>query len=270
MTYGKKGLLVRLAYLATSLVFFVINKVKGGGNRGLVVLCYHGVHDVQKSKFVRQVRMLQHRVTSTTSAAKPSASSEKLSVCLTFDDAFTNLLSNVIPVITELQVPITIFIPTGSLGMVPSWLVGVKHPDSHETVLSAQQIGTLKGNPLVSFGSHTVDHPRLSSLNEREANRQLHSSKTALSELVGKEITDLALPHGDYNDLVLRLADKEGYRNVYTLEPKINLIANRAGTRVLGRFSVSPDDWPVEFYLTIHGAYSWLAPWRALISRFRH
>lgn len=270
MTYGKKGLFVRITYLAAAIIFFIFGKVRRRVNRGVIVLCYHGVNDAQRLRFEHQVHMIQHRVVSSRTMSSFVSDKKILSICLTFDDAFVNLMDNVIPVITKLRIPITIFIPTGNLGSTPAWLKKRKHPDSQELVLSAEQLSILKDNLMISFGSHTVDHPQLSQLNEKAILDQLKISREMIAKIIDQEITELALPHGDYNDAVLRLAFAAGYRNIYTLEPKVNMILNHTEPQVLGRFSVSPDDWPIEFYLTVQGAYAWLASWRAFLRCLRH
>jgi len=61
----------------------------------------------------------------------------------------------------------------------------------------------------------------------------------------------------------LRIAEEIGYKRVYTLEPKLVRTNQEIGT--IGRFSMSPDVWPIEFYLTCYGAYSWLFPFRRFL-----
>lgn len=257
MTYGKRGLFIRLTYLFVAIFFFTVSKIKDGDKQKNIILCYHGVKDSQKLNFLKQLSMIKKQYTDTSS------------VRITFDDAFANLLSNVIPAITETQTPITIFIPTGNLGVNPSWLHELEHSDSHEMVMSVNQISALKENHMVNFGSHTVDHPRLSLLKEDEIREQLRTSRDIISEIIGERITELALPHGAFNKVVIRIALEEGYQKIYTLEPVIYDTESICAEHLLGRFSVSPDDWPIEFFLTISGAYAWLAPWRTFLHKIR-
>lgn len=271
MTYSKRGYFIRFTYLLMAMVFFCVNKISGANKQKKIILCYHGVKNTQQLNFFEQMAMVQHRVVASKDLASPNEHiSPHLPVCLTFDDAFANLLSNVIPPITKLQIPITIFIPTGSFGAAPSWLQNSEHADNQEIVMSAAQIAALKENSLVHFGSHTVDHPHLSMLREEEVRRQLRTSREVINKILDETIMELALPHGDYNEMVVQLALKEGYEKIYTLEPVLYEDDYSENTSVLGRFSVSPDDWPIEFYLTINGAYAWLAPWRSFCRNLRN
>ncbi len=266
--YGKRGLLVRLLYLLTALLFFCISKTINKKCSKILILCYHGVKEYQKNKFSRQMQRIKDRTVSITDLSKKSAKEhrQKLLLCVTFDDAYKNLLTNAIPVTSALQIPVTIFIATGSLGRFPAWLQGSSHPDSTEMVMTAEQLLELKENPLITFGSHTVNHPRLSQLQEEKMREELSVSRNAIQKLFYKPINDLALPYGDYNDRVTRVATEEGYERIYTLEPLVYPSEINATPHLIGRFSMSPDVWPIEFFLTVNGAYSWLYKWRTFVN----
>lgn len=267
MTYGKRGVLIRLAYLVMAIVFFALNKIRiGRPCHAQIILCYHGITPNQRPNFLKQLKSVKNKVVASKNIGMDT---EHTQVCLTFDDAFANLLSNVIPATTEYHIPITIFIPTGSLGVYPSWLQGTEHADSHETIMSIEQLLSLKTNPFISFGSHTVDHPRLSSLSAEKIREQVRRSRESISNLIHENITELALPHGDYNDVVIQIALEEGYQKIYTLDPIVYDTVSSVESPLIGRFSASPDDWPVEFYLTVNGAYAWLAAWRGFLRRIR-
>ena len=192
---------------------------------------------------------------------------DNLSVCITFDDAFANLILNVVPIITEYQVPITIFIPAGNLGSPPEWLKNTDHTDRGEMVMTTIQLANLTDNPLVEFGSHTMNHRRLPELSEEEIRKELCLSRKIIGKITSRHIDAIALPHGAYNENIIQIALEEGYRQIFTLDPDVYIFQNRANIHRIGRYSISPDDWSIEFYLTINGAYSWLSKWRSLIRR---
>jgi hypothetical protein len=95
---------------------------------------------------------------------------------------------------------------------------------------------------------------------------ELGESKAALEQLLGCAVEDLAFPHGAYNADVLDAAFAAGYARVYTLDPVIH---RDGASGVVGRFSMSPDVWWIEFVLVCDGAYVWLRPWRRCLSRLR-
>jgi len=265
MPYGKRGIAVRIIYLFVAALFFIIKKIRKPQS-GTIVLCYHGVKDVEQKRFSRQMRMVGKRAIAIRDINNRHKNTHRdQTICMTFDDAFANLISNVLPTINELQIPITIFIATKSIGSFPIWLDGKKHPDSCETVMSMPQILALKNNPLITLGSHTSSHPRLSELHDKDIREELLSSRNTLKEVFHDPIENLALPHGAFNQEVLQIAREVGYRNIFTLEPVPYTSETDSIYPTIGRFSMSPMAWPVEFFMTINGAYSWLHTWRSFI-----
>jgi len=266
MPYRKRGIAVRITYLCVAALCFFIKKIKRNPQSGTIVLCYHGVTKDQRERFARQMHMVESRAIAIKDLNNMQKHVQQVpTICVTFDDAFTNLIPNVIPTINELQIPITIFIATKSIGSFPVWLNGTKHPDSCEMVMTASQILALKKNPLITFGSHTSNHPCLSELPKEKIREELRSSRNTLERILNDQIDTLALPHGDYNKDVLQIAREERYKSIFTLEPVPYCSKANTIFHTIGRFSMSPMAWPLEFFLTINGAYSWLDKWRTYL-----
>lgn len=263
-SYAKKGQAVRLAYLFAALISFILRRLFGR-TEGVVVLCYHSVLAEQRSAFERQMRYIRHRAVSLNRIK--NASDNDAMVVVTFDDAYECLLRNVIPVVRALHVPIAIFAVSGNLGKPPAWLTGSKHPDADLPTMSADQLRQLAREPGVMIGSHSSSHRRLGDLSAAEVDIELALSKATLEKVLGLPCPYLALPHGSYRPEVIDLAVRHGYQRVLTLEEIAT--PSRWPTGTVGRFSVSPDMWMIEFVLTVHGAYAWLYAWRTLIRRLR-
>jgi peptidoglycan/xylan/chitin deacetylase (PgdA/CDA1 family) len=188
-------------------------------------------------------------------------------VYITFDDAFENLLENAVPALERYQIPAVVFAVAGNLGRKPEWAISPEHPEASESIMTSDQLVTLSKNSLVRIGSHTLTHPDLTAISSDQVRAELLDSKRQLETLLGCPVEDLALPHGRYNDNVLAIALEAGYKRIYTLDPKPACFSS--GNPVIGRFSMSFDVWPVEFYLTCAGAYSWLLPWRNFLRDVR-
>lgn len=236
-------ILKRLVYLLVSSVFYVLTCRR---RRGAVVLCYHGIKQSQKGRFEQQVGRLSRQFPLTR---------------ITFDDAFANLLDNAIAILSKLKMPAIIFAVSGNFGCTPKWNISCEHAEYNETLMTAQQLKDIQSD-LITIGSHTQTHPDLSKLPLDRVRYELTESKKNLEQLLSKPVEDLALPHGAYNQDVLRIAQEAGYKRIYTLEPRP---LTNPDAEVIGRFSMSPDVWPIEFYLTCAGAYAWLYPFRKLL-----
>ncbi len=106
-------------------------------------------------------------------------------VLLTFDDGYENNYTDLFPLIQKYNVKVTIFMITGSIG--------------EKNYLTEEQIKEMAASGLVSFQSHTVTHPYLSSLNDESLEYELLQSKKDLAKITGKESFVLCYPTGKYS-----------------------------------------------------------------------
>lgn len=263
-SYAKKGLVVRLVYLLVALCS-AFSRTLFGSAAGVVVLCFHSVSTRQRPAFERQMQYIQNRAANLNQIE--GISDNDSLVLVTFDDAFECLLKNVVPVVRDLKIPIGIFAVTENLAKAPAWLAGSGHPDASLPTMSPEQLWQLAKEPEIIIGSHSVSHRRLGDLPVDEVDIELTASKASLEKMLGTRCDYLALPHGSYRPEVIELAQRCGYSKVLTLDEIARPSRWPAGT--VGRFSVSPDMWMIEFVLTVHGAYAWLYAWRNLIRRAR-
>ncbi len=252
------SLLKRVIYLVVACVAHGIRKMKRSGHPS-IVLCYHGIPMAQKEAFARHIRHCQGIQTPSRNSAAP--------VTMTFDDAFANLLDNAVGLLDEHSIPAIIFAVADNLGSVPRWTMPEGHPESGERTMTAEQLRAVSQHPTIRIGSHTLTHPDLTQIPEEQLRFELTESRRKLESIVGYPIVDLALPHGSYNDQVITEAITAGYKRIYTLDPKPYDPSSEDSC--VGRFSMSPDAWNLEYVLTCAGAYSWLSPWRKLIRRIR-
>jgi len=265
--YGKRGLFVRALYLVVAGVFYLLTGAGRGGRGKRVVLCYHGVPREQRERFGRQMTRIADRAVACAAEAcgTHDPQDRSIHVCVTFDDAFENLLENALPILDSLGIPATVFVVPGNLGRTPQWRISPSHPEHREKIMTAEQLrGICGGN--TAIGSHTQTHPALTELSAEQIRWELAESKRNLEEMLGREVVDLALPHGACSDVVLDVAREKGYRRVYTLEPQV---WTQSDGIAVPRFSMSPNAWGIEFYLTCAGAYAWLGPWRRFVRAIR-
>jgi peptidoglycan/xylan/chitin deacetylase (PgdA/CDA1 family) len=255
-------------YLAWATVWYLLT---GFGHlcRGQVfVLCYHGVTACQQQRFARQMRRIAGRAVDASELTSVGDSPGLPRVCVTFDDGFACLLDTALPIMCELKIPALVFAVTGNLGDKPRWAMPLGHPEAEEPVMTADQVRAAAQAGFCRFGSHTVCHPNLTALSGERLRSELMDSKSALEALLSVTIEDLALPFGCCTDEVTRACFAAGYKRIYTLRP--SLCEPGRGNGVIGRFSMSPDVWALEFILTCAGAYAWLDPWRRFIRRVRN
>jgi peptidoglycan/xylan/chitin deacetylase (PgdA/CDA1 family) len=174
---------------------------------------------------------------------------------VTFDDALQSVAENALPELQRRGIPSTIFVVTRSLDQFPIWMDSSCHNLGSDKVMSLK---TLKESmsDLVEIGSHSLTHPYLPRLEEREARRQISESRSELESLLNTRVTLFSFPYGAFNEKTISYCREAGYLRVFTSMPRTAL--SNPEEFACGRIEVTPADWPMEFFLKIQGAYSWL------------
>jgi peptidoglycan/xylan/chitin deacetylase (PgdA/CDA1 family) len=266
--YGRRGFLVRVAYLLAAMACWLCDGLLRRKHGDVVVLCYHGISARQRGPFARQMSRIAGRSIDVEEAGRTLRVAHcSPRVCVTFDDAFASLLENALPILREYRIPSVVFAVVDNLGSTPRWQMPTGHPEKNEVLMSSEQVRMIVENGLCRIGSHTLTHQPLAAVGPEELRRQLLDSKAKLECLLQREVSELALPHGSFDDGVLEAATQAGYRRIFTLEP--SLWSAGQAERVIGRFLMSPDVWRIEFMLTCAGAYSYLYYWRRFLRRLR-
>lgn len=157
------------------------------------------------------------------------------SVTITFDDGFKDNFLNAYPVLKKYQLRATIFLICG-------WIV---HKND---MLNLEEIKIMERDG-IDFGSHTVNHRMLSSLDSTSANDEICRSKTELEALLKKEMRYFAYPYGKkrhFTEETKALVKKAGYKAAFTTEnQEINMLSDQFE---LGRFCIQ--DYPLYAFKT--------------------
>lgn len=68
------------------------------------------------------------------------------------------------------------------------------------------------------IGAHTITHPRLTDISDREAKREMLDSKKYLEELIGKPVTSFCYPGGNYEAKHAQMAAEMGFTYARTVK----------------------------------------------------
>jgi peptidoglycan/xylan/chitin deacetylase (PgdA/CDA1 family) len=113
--------------------------------------------------------------------------------------------------------------------------------------LTPEELSAFASMPGMSIGAHTLSHPVLGTLSAEEQRRELRESRSALRELIGKEVDTLAYPYGkpaDLNRDTARLAAEAGYAAGFTTVAQP--LTPRSDRFLLPRLTVH--DWSEESF----------------------
>jgi peptidoglycan/xylan/chitin deacetylase (PgdA/CDA1 family) len=253
----------RLSKLAIAMLFFVGNKICRMLCRltgkylppTLVVITYHPVKSSQIKRFEKQMNTLLNIGYPVSLDNNLDSLKKDYNIAVTFDDAYQSVLKNAVPVLRKKQIPATIFVPTGNLGKKPTWITDPAHIYADETVLTESQVKELPAD-FITIGSHTVSHIHLANVDESIARREIFESKETLELILNKKATLFAAPYATLNEKFIPLFREAGFKRVFLNIPTFP--ATKTNLFVLGRISVEPTDWPIEYRLKLSGAYQWL------------
>lgn len=82
--------------------------------------------------------------------------------------------------------------------------------------LSIDQLVELDAHPLITIGAHTVSHPDLRRVTDKELEYELVVGRRRLEQWLGHSVETLAYPFGDTDARVRHAAAAAGYRKAYT------------------------------------------------------
>ena len=131
----------------------------------------------------------------------------------------------------------TVFLPVDYIGQVDKGILSI------EEILELQQHGFI-------FECHSWSHDRLDMKSDDELKRELGESRSKLSELLQKEVTEICLPLGYFTDHLLSEVQKYGYKEVYSCIPGAYHEKTVGGMR---RRNLCQFSSPAEFRLILRG-----------------
>lgn len=203
-----------------------------GRSRHAAFLCYHSVADggppflsLPPDLFERQLALLGRRGWATaTSAALPALAEgrrpDRPLAWLTFDDGFADNHETVLPLLRQHGATAMVFVLPSLLGGGDAfgWPEVAERTARHPGVMRSMtwnQVDEMAAAG-VEIGSHTLTHPRLSSLGDEQLAQELLDARQAIRERLGR-CDVIAYPFGDWDARVAAAAGAAGYRFAFTM-----------------------------------------------------
>jgi peptidoglycan/xylan/chitin deacetylase (PgdA/CDA1 family) len=181
-------------------------------------------------------------------------------VVITFDDAFDNFRTSAWPILQELQIPATLYVPVGFVeGVSGAPLRGAEQLRSIEW----SALRTLASDPLLNIGSHSWQHQDLRRLRDEELRHDLRRSRNHLQDRLQRPIEDFCYPQAKWSRAVENEV-RAVYRTAVVAGGRRNTAARFNALR-LGRIPVRRD-MPVRLAPVVQSTV-WLEEWAASYAR---
>jgi peptidoglycan/xylan/chitin deacetylase (PgdA/CDA1 family) len=232
----------------------------------VTIIMYHSVsgaadpYTMSPSAFRRQIECIAntYRVARLSDVRDGSSTRGNSTVVITFDDAFADFCEAALPVLEEFSMPCTLFVPTGCIGGWNTWDDGLPGI-ARKRIMTVGDLRAVRATGLVDFGSHTVDHPRMSRLSRQQMRRQALMSKRFLEDTFDVPIDMFSYPYGqrdDFSALTAQVLAESGYDVAVTTCWGTRHTAGNLLT--LPRVSLTEQDTVPVIRGKIDGYYNWI------------
>jgi len=264
-------------------------KQRPGMKAGLSILMYHSIPDkadnimdpyydlrVPIDSFTAQMQFLHdnsYNVIDLGQYVRVRAAAEALpakAVAITFDDGYQDNYSNAWPVLKRFGFPGTVFLAPDLIDRGPrsGFFDQSTGLDNSISFLRWGQVQEMSAGGM-SFGSHTMSHPRLDELAEDEFTYEISASKNLIEEKIEKEIECFCFPYafpGGKKRHSFRAASKRLLENCdYKLGVTTTIGQNGPGDCIffLKRIPVHANDSVRRFAAKLEGGYNWVRGFQA-------
>lgn len=183
------------------------------------ILCYHSIRpgppgtkwSVPVQRFAAQMRYLVGRDVPVVPlddavACLTSGDGPPFAVSLTFDDAYLDNIQHAFPLLRELGLPATLFVPAGQVGMSRDRMSGLEQPRMNwDEIASWASAG-------IAIGVHGLMHRDLAYATEAELRDEVIVSRGTITRRLGLGVpTAFCYPYGSCNTRIRAAVRGAGY-----------------------------------------------------------
>lgn len=129
---------------------------------------------------------------------------------ITMDDGYRDNYLYAWPILQKYGFTATLFVVTNTVC-----------PEGYDNMMITWSQIKEMADAGITIGCHTLDHPCLTLVGPREAERQILDSKSVLEEQLNIKIEFFSYPYGEHNEVVERIVKECGFRAATTVNPEM-------------------------------------------------
>lgn len=243
-------------YNLICLFFILKNSFKNTKNKNkLIILLYHSVIKSNKfliknnfviteNNFIDHINSIhRNKEYKFVKINKHTKNYKGINLALTFDDGFKDNLSFVADFLNQYQIPIHIYICTKFL------------KNNYNDYLNKNELRKLSNYDNVTIGSHTLSHPLLSKLTNKEIFTELSESKKIIEDIISCEVNQISYPNGSFSNEVVEISKELGY--LIGLTSIFNSNDQESDNMQLARYNIEGLDTKLKLNFKIKGYHDW-------------
>ena len=171
---------------------------------------YGGKLNVTTRTFERQMKFLSdhdYNVISLTEFINRMKANKRIprkTLVITFDDGLKNNFTNAYPILKKYNFPATMFITTDFIG--------------RKNFIIPEDVKIMQKNN-ISIGSHTISHPFLPWMTDKNIRKEVFGSKKILEKITGQKVNLFSYPSGKFNDKTEEIIRDAGYIGAVVTSP---------------------------------------------------
>ena len=259
--------------LAAVVPLSLLQALHSGKRLQRVILTYHGVSRESTSQCIAVNQLREHlkwakehyeivRLRDLVRGLRSSDPGQKNQLAVTFDDGYRNFLDCAIPVLVELRIHATLFVPAAKVGGYNEWDANRPGYDKMP-LLSFPELKSLPGDT-VEIGSHGLNHIPLHLAPLETLEKEIRDSRDILEQGLERLVTLFSFPHGYHCDEGRpgnasggkQLLRDAGYTAACTM--RWGRFNSARDAFALHRVGVGPADTLMDFKNKLTGYYDWL------------
>ena len=221
---------------------------------GQRILAYHSIgntvdgdinriYSLSRSDFVKQIESVCEFADEHNFTFAPFGSPKDKTICVTFDDGYSDVLSVAAPILSNFKIPFHVFISPE------------KSEINDQRYLSKPEIKEVYSIDTATVGAHGYSHTSLTSISSELANTELARSKSVLEEILSSPVDSMSYPYGHTNEHITQLAGQVGFK--YAACSKWGFAPENCHPLMQNRIDMWAGDSQRDVHLKLYGAWNW-------------